>query len=315
MKRQKHRFIQYLEYFGALTLAVPFYLLPRKLAFRAGEQIGELMYRTMRRRRQIGDTNLSIAFGDALSDQEKARILRSTFRNLGKSLVELLHFPKMSKAYLQEKVQIVGQENYLAAMRKGKGMIYLTAHIGNWEMSSHAQSAAGYPLNIVVRPLDNPLLDKMVTKLRTLHGNTVLTRGHGLKQILAALRKKQAVGILMDQNTLRSRGIFVEFFGKPACTIPVIALLALRYDVPVIPGFIVRTGFDTHALHLGPEIEIQRTGDTQRDIAANTARFNQIIEDFIRRYPDQWFWIHNRWKTQPRNAERSELFDENRKMY
>jgi KDO2-lipid IV(A) lauroyltransferase len=135
--------------------------------------------------------------------------------------------------------------------------------------------------------------------LRTLHGNKLLARRNGLRQILVALKNKEAVGILMDQNTRRSKGIFVDFFNKPACTIPVIAVIALRYNVPVIPGFIVRTGFDTHTLYLGPEIEIQRTGDAQKDIEVNTANFNKVIEDFIRRYPDQWFWIHNRWKTQP----------------
>lgn len=299
MKLKKLRVVQWIEYAAAMALALPFYLLPHSIAFRGGELIGELLYRVMNRRRAIGYKNLDIAFGNQLSKQEKQRILRANFRNLGKSLVEMIHFPKMSKRYLQEKVNIVGQENYLAAMSKGKGMIYLTAHFGNWEISSHAQSAAGHPLNIVVRPLDNPYLDNIVTTLRTLYGNTLLARGKGLKRMISALKNKEAVGILMDQNTMRSKGIFVDFFGKPACTVPVIAILALRYEVPVIPGFIVRTGFDTHTLYLGSEIDIQRTGDAQKDIEINTAHFNTIIEDFVRRYPDQWFWIHNRWKNQP----------------
>ena len=301
MKLKKFSFFQYIEFIAAMTFLLPLYLLPRSFAFRVGEQIGNFMYRLMRRRRQIGYNNLTIAFGDELSDQEKHRILRSNFRNLGKSIVEVIHFPKMSKSYLQEKVTIAGQENYLEAMSKGKGMIYLTAHIGNWEISSHAQSAFGHPLSIVVRPLDNRFLDKVVTKLRTMHGNKLLARRNGMKQIIAALKNKEAVGILMDQNARRKQGIFVDFFGKIASTIPVIAVLALRYDVPVIPGFIVRTGFDTHTLHIGSEIKIQRTGDPQKDIELNTARFNTIIENFIRQYPDQWFWVHNRWKTQPRN--------------
>ncbi len=299
MKLKKLRFVQWIEYVVVMALAFPFYLLPHTIAFRLGELVGDFMYRIMSRRRAIGYKNLDIAFGDKLSPQEKQQILRSNFRNLGKSLVEIIHFQKMTKSYLREKVKIVGQENYLAAMDKGKGMIYLTAHFGNWEISSHAQSAAGYPLSIVVRPLDNPYLDEVTTRLRTMYGNKLLARRNGLKQIISALKNKEAVGILMDQNTPRSKGIFVDFFGKPACTVPVIAILTLRYSVPVIPGFIVRTGFDTHTLYLGPEIEIQRTGDAQKDIEVNTANFNKIIEDFIRRYPDQWFWIHNRWKNQP----------------
>jgi KDO2-lipid IV(A) lauroyltransferase len=302
MKLKKLRVVQWIEYAAAMTLALPFYLLPHSIAFRGGELIGDLLYRILSRRRAIGYKNLNIAFGNELSEEEKQRILKSNFRNLGKSLVEVIHFPKVSKSYLQKKIMILGQENYLAAMSKGKGIIYLTAHFGNWEMSSHAQSAAGHPLSIVVRPLDNPYLDNIVTKLRTIHGNKLLARRKGLKQMISALKNKEAVGILMDQNASRSKGIFVDFFGKPACTVPVIALLALRYEAPVIPGFIVRTGFDTHTLYLGPEIEIQRTGDAQKDIEANTAHFNTIIENFIRRYPDQWFWIHNRWKNQPKSA-------------
>lgn len=300
MRRPKPRLLQILEYAAIVIVALPFRLLPRRLALRAGELLGELMYRSMRGRRALGLKNLTIAFGASLSDAEKQRILRATFRNLGKSVVEVLHFPGMSNAYLREKVEFVGAEHYITAMSKGRGLIFLSGHVGNWEMSSHAWSAAGHPVSIVVRPLDNTYLNNFVTRLRTMHGNRLLARSNGLKQILAALRRGEAVGILMDQNTMRSRGIFVDFFGKPACTVPVIALLALRYRVPVIPGFIVRTGFDTHTLIYGPEIEIERTGDTQKDIARNTAKFNQIIEDFIRQYPDQWFWLHNRWKNQPR---------------
>lgn len=299
MKLKKYRIFQLLEFMAAMLGALPFIGLPRTLAFRFGEWIGEAMYWLMPRRRAIGFRNLDIAFGDELSVAEKRRILRLTFKNLGKSLAEVLHFPNMSREYLREKVTIIGQEHYLAAKEQGKGVIFLAAHIGNWEMISHAQSAAGYPLNIVVRPLDNPYLDRLVTKRREMFGNTVLARRNGFKYILAALRNKETVGILMDQNTLRSRGIFVDFFSKPACTIPVIALLALRYQVPVLPAFLVRTGFDTHTIYIHEAVDIVRTGDAQQDIETNTARFNQMIEDFIRKYPDQWFWIHNRWKSQP----------------
>jgi KDO2-lipid IV(A) lauroyltransferase len=299
MKLKKYRIVQMLEFAAAMLAALPFLALPRTLAFRFGGWVGIAMFWLMPRRRAIGFRNLDIAFGDELSVAEKTRILRLTFKNLGKSLAEVLHFPDMDREYILKKVAIIGQEHYLTAKKQEKGVIYLTAHIGNWEMAAHAQSAAGYPSHLVVRPLDNPYLDRLVTKRREMFGNTVLARRNGLRDILAALRKKEAVGILMDQNTLQSRGIFVDFFGKPACTIPVIALLALRYHVPVLPAFLVRTGFDTHTLYFHGEVEIIRTGDTQNDIKANTARFNAIIEEFIRKYPDQWFWIHNRWKSQP----------------
>lgn len=308
MKRYTSQLVRFLEYVAAMTATCPFRFLPHKMAFRLGELVGDLLYRTMPRRREIGYQNLSIAFGNALSDQEKHQILRTNFRNLGKSLAELLQFPKMTPEYLRDKVTIVGQEHFFRAKQKGRGVIYLTGHVGNWEMSSHAQSARGNSLSIVVRPLDNRYLDQILTRIRTMYGNKLLARRSGLRQIITALKNKEAVGILMDQNALRSRGIFVDFFGKPACTVPVIAILALRYHVPVIPGFIVRTGFDTHTLHLGPEVDIQRTGNTQKDIETNTLRFNGIIEDFIRQYPEQWFWIHNRWKTRPLEELRGEEY-------
>ena len=302
MKLKKLRIVQFIEFAAAMPVALLFYVLPRAVAFRLGEWLGELMYRIMDRRRAIGYKNLTIAFGETLSEAERQQILRATFRNLGKSLVETLHFPKMSKRAVQEKVTIAGQEHYQAALHKGKGFICLAAHMGNWEMTPHAQAAAGYPLSVVARPLDNQFFDWMVLKLRTMYGNKMITSRNSLKHILAALKQKEAVGILMDQNTTRSAGIFVDFFGKPACTIPVIAILALRYNVPVLPTFVVRTGFDTHTLYIGPEIDITRTGDLHHDIEVNTANFNKILADFIRQYPDQWFWIHNRWKTQPSNA-------------
>lgn len=303
MKLKKYPMVQQLEFGAAMLGALPFWVLPRPLALRFGEWVGDLMYWCMPRRRAIGLKNLTIAFGAELSDQEKTQILHLTFRNLGKSIAEEVQFPNMGREYIQTKHALVGREHYLAACAQGKGVIFLTAHTGNWEMASHIQSAAGYPARLVVRPLDNPYLDRLVTQRRELFGNLSIARRNGLKDILAALRNQETVGILMDQNTLRSRGIFVDFFGKPACTTPVIALLALRYHAPVLPAFVVRTGFDTHALYIQPPVEIVRTGDTPKDIEINTARFNKIIEDFIRQYPDQWFWIHNRWKIQPEEGD------------
>lgn len=299
MKLKKFQAVQMLEFAGIAALAAPLYLLPRAIAFRAGEWLGDAAYHLLKSRREIGRKNLIIAFGDEFSAEQRETIIRTTFRNFGKSLVETLHFPKLSKQYLSEKVTFTGYEHYFSIRQQERGLLFLTGHLGNWEMIPHSQSARGYPSIIVARALDNRFLDKVVTQRRTMFGNRVISRRNGLKQIIAALQKKEDVGILMDQNTSRSKGIFVDFFGKPACTTPVIALLALRYRIPVLPGFTFRTGVDTHTLQLYPEVEIERTGDFQRDLTTNTARFNAIIEQVIREHPDQWFWIHNRWKTQP----------------
>ncbi|PID56201.1 lipid A biosynthesis acyltransferase [candidate division KSB3 bacterium] len=299
MKLKKLKTLQFLEYAAVVIVAAPFYMLPHRIALRAGETIGRLLYYLLPSRRAIGLKNLQVAFGDELSDAGRKAILKTTFKNLGKTLIETLRMPKISREALLEKVEIVGEEYCRAAKDKGRGLVYLTGHLGCWEFSSHAYSAAGYLIHTVMRPLDNPYLNEQICKRRMMFGNPLIYRGNGLRQILAALKKGERVGILMDQNTLRSKGIFVDFFGKAACTTPVIAILALRYNVPVVPGFIIRTGFDRHKLFFGPEIEIERSGNFQKDIAVNTEKFNKIIEDVIRRYPDQWFWIHNRWKTRP----------------
>ncbi len=299
MKLKKYAAFQFLEYALAMVFAAPLYLMPRKMALRGGEYIGSLMYHILPRRREIGYNNLTLAFGDELSDEEKQHILKLNFKNLGKSIAEVLHFAKMSKEYVRGKVTIVGQEHYWKAKKRAGKVIYLTAHVGNWEMGPFALSTYDTPGTGVVRPLDNRYLDRHVTRLRTRYGNKLLARREGMRDILAALKRHEDIGILMDQNTKRSQGVFVDFFGKPASTIPVIAVLALRYNVPVIPIFIVRTGFDTHTIHVLPEVTLEKTGDPRKDIETNTAHFNKIIEDFIRQYPDQWFWVHNRWKTQP----------------
>jgi Kdo2-lipid IVA lauroyltransferase/acyltransferase len=299
MKLKHLRSFQWLEYAAARLGTLPFAVLPPRMASRVGEGLGMGLYYTLKRRRAIGLKNLDIAFGTSLSAEQKQQILQATFRNLGKMLAEEFLFPTIDQAYLKNKVAIVGLDHYLNARRKGRGVIFLSAHFGNWELIGPPLALNGYPFNVVVRPLDNYYLDRFVFRFRTLHGNTMIDRGGGLKHIIAALKRKETVGIIVDQNTLRSKGIFVNFFGKLACTTPVVALLALRYDVPVIPIFMIRTGFDTHRLEIGAEAEILRSGDMDRDIAVNTERFNQIIETFIRQYPDQWFWVHNRWKTRP----------------
>ena len=176
MKLKKYPAVQFLEYAAAKLAVAPLYLLPRRAALHVGEWLGEAMYRLMWKRRQLGFHNLTLAFGDELSATEKERILRLNFRNLGKSLAEVVHFPKSCAADVLARVTITGQEHCAEAFRQGRGMIYLTAHIGNWEMASHAQAASGYPSTIVVRPLDNRFLDRVTTARRTMFGNTLIAR-------------------------------------------------------------------------------------------------------------------------------------------
>jgi KDO2-lipid IV(A) lauroyltransferase len=264
-----------------------------------GARLGDLFYLLNKHRRQLALKNLEIAFGATHSPAERIAIARAAYRNLGKSIVEIIRFPKLDIAYLKTKITVIGIENLLEAKNKGRGIIYLAAHFGNWELMSLAHAANGYPATIVGRPLDNPFLDRWILSLRTFFGHKTLTTRKSLREMIRAIKNKESLAVLMDQNTTKSAGIFVDFFGRSACTTPVIALLASKYDVPVIPVYIVRNGFDQHTVYFEKEPILQKTDDVDADLKTNTAALTKILETWIRRHPDHWFWIHNRWKTRP----------------
>ena len=197
-------------------------------------------------------------------------------------------------------VRFNGLDNYLEGLRRGRGVVFMTAHFGAWEMSSFAHALYGYPLKFVVRPIDNRRVEELVSSYRTLSGNVPIQRKQAARDILKALRQNEAVGILFDQNTTRSEGVFAEFFGIPAATTPSIALFALRAGAAVIPGFLIwDEKMKKHRLRLDPPVQLIETGDLSRDVLENTKKFNKILEGYVRKYPDQWLWIHRRWKTRP----------------
>jgi KDO2-lipid IV(A) lauroyltransferase len=178
--------------------------------------------------------------------------------------------------------------------------LFLTAHVGAWELSSFAHALHGYPMKFLTRPIDNRRVDDLIARYRGRAGNTVIPRTEAARGVFKALANNEAVGILIDQNTTRSEGVFADFFGIPAATTPGLAAFALHTDAAVVPGFIRWDSIRRkHILEFQQAVELVRTGNRDADIRANTARFNRVIEDFVRRYPDQWLWIHRRWKTRP----------------
>jgi KDO2-lipid IV(A) lauroyltransferase len=192
-----------------------------------------------------------------------------------------------------------GFENFERAVARGKGVLFLTGHLGAWELSAFAHSLYGYPLNIVMRPLDNPYLDRMARHYRTLHGNKAVDKDFA-RGLIAAMRAGKTVGVLMDTNMISGQGVFVDFFGRPACTASGVARVALKTDAAVVPGFTIwDPGLKKYRLRFDPPVKLIRTKDREADVAANTALFTKIIEDYVRRYPDQWLWVHRRWKTRP----------------
>jgi KDO2-lipid IV(A) lauroyltransferase len=289
---------QKLEYAPAWVIIKILSLLPRPLARAVAIAIAWMMYLLHARLRRVGKRNLALAFPEK-SRGERARILRREFTSLGRQLAELCLFPKYTLDNVSQVVVYDGFENFERAYARGKGVLFLTAHLGAWELSAFTHSLHGHPLHVVMRPLDNIYLDRLTRRYRTMHGNSMVDKDD-IRSLLSATKAGETVGILMDTNMTPPQGVFVDFFGIPACTASGLARIALRSDAAVVPGFTVwDPGLRKYRLRFEPAVALIRTGDENADVVANTAQFTKIIEAYVRRYPDQWLWVHRRWKTRP----------------
>ena len=293
------RMRQRLEYALAWLLFRGIGILPRQIARTVAILLGWLVYLLHGRLRRVGMRNLELAFPDK-NKSERRKILRGTFTSIGRQLAEVSLFPRYTKENVGQVIVYDGFENYERAHSRGKGVLYLTAHLGAWELSAFAHCLQGHPLRIVMRGLDNPYLDALVQRYRTMHGNSVIDKDNFVRALLAAMKGGETVGILMDTNMTPPQGVFVDFFRIPACTASGLARIALRTDAAVVPGFTVWDPvLRKYRLRFEPALKLIRTPDEEGDVVANTAQFTKIIEDYVRRYPDQWLWVHRRWKTRP----------------
>lgn len=274
-------------------------ILPRPLARAVGMGLGQLVYLLHSKLRRVGRRNLELAFPQS-PEGERREVLRGVFTSLGRQLAEVCLFPRYTPDNVSEVVVYDGFENFERAFARGKGVLFLTGHLGGWELSAFAHSLYGHPLSFIMRPLDNPYLDRMMRAYRTLHGNKTVDKDDFIRGLLRAMKDGETVGILMDTNMTPPQGIFVEFFGKLACTASGLARIALRTDAAVVPGFTVwDAALGKYRLRFDPALTLIRTGDLEADITANTQLFTKVIEQFVRKYPDQWLWVHRRWKTRP----------------
>ena len=272
--------------------------LPRPLARAAGITLAGLVYLLHRKLRRVGKRNLELAFPEKTA-RERSKILRGVFTSIGRQAAEVCLFPRYTRKNVSKTVVYEGFENFERALARGKGVMFLTAHLGAWELSAFAHSLYGYPLGIVMRPLDNSYLDRLTRHYRTMHGNRAVDKDFA-RGLIAAMRKGETVGVLMDTNMIPSQGVFVDFFGILACTASGVARVALKTDAAVVPGFTIwDSGLGKYRLRFDPAVELVRTGNAEADVIANTQKFTSLIEDYVRRYPDQWLWVHRRWKTRP----------------
>jgi KDO2-lipid IV(A) lauroyltransferase len=302
---------EWTEYIALRLVVAILKWLPRSVARSFGAAIGAIAWRLVPRLRRIGLRNLTLAFPDAPA-AERERILRTLYRLLGWQMTEFCRMPRATRADAEQFFRYEGLEHYLAARSRGHGVLVLTGHLGAWELSSFYHSLMGYPMSMVIRRLDNPLVDAFVNGIRCLHGNRVLHKDDFARGLLQAMHRGDTVGILMDTNMTPPQGVFVPFFGTLACTASGIARVAAHSKAAVLPGFMLwepNAGGSKgepagrYVLHFGPELALARTGDTTADALANTALFTATIESWIRRYPEQWLWVHRRWKTRPEGEE------------
>ncbi len=221
-------------------------------------------------------------------------------RQLGWMGAEFAHFPQYTKENIDRTVLLDGFENFASAQAKGKGVLFLTGHMSAWELAPFAQALFGYPLHFLARAIDNPRVDALVTRYRCLSGNLPVEKNQSARAVLKVLAAGGTVGILADHNTLLAEGVFVDFFGVPACTTAGLARFALHTGAAVVPGFLHwDAALRKYRLCFEPAVELVRTGDDATDIRENTQRFMRVVENYVRNYPDQWLWLHRRWNERP----------------
>jgi KDO2-lipid IV(A) lauroyltransferase len=289
-----------LQYVVAWTLIKTLGVLPRGMA-RSMAAVGvRLLLLALPKLKKTAEFNLRLAFPEWTDAQRRSTLEKMT-RNLGWMAAEFARMPNYTKENIASVVVLDGHENFLAGHSRGKGVLYLTGHIGAWELSSFAHGLYGFPLHYMARPLDNKPLDAMVNQYRGLSGNKPIFKNESARVMLRILKEAGTVGILADQNTMPGEGVFVDFFGTPACTSTGIARVALHTDAAVVPGYAYwDENLRKYRLRFEPPVELVRTGDGERDIVENTQRFAKVIEEIVRKYPEQWVWIHARWKARPK---------------
>jgi len=269
---------------------------PLGLANRLARVYARLLDRAIPRLRRVAVRNLSLAMPE-LGAARHAAIVDGVFHSIARLAVSFARFPSIRRENVAQWIRVEGIEHVESAFRQGRGVLFATAHLGNWELSAFAWALLQEPMNVVVRPLDNPLIDALVERRRSLSGNRPIGKRGFARSILQALAANEAVGILIDQNSAADAGVFVDFFGIPACASTGLAKFAAHSGAAAIPGFALWSEEEgRYVLRFYPAVTI--TGDAARDTQALQAR----LEEAIREHPDQWLWVHRRWRTRPAGA-------------
>jgi KDO2-lipid IV(A) lauroyltransferase len=289
----------WLEYGVARTVLGGLSLMPATWSMTVGRSMGRVAHALARDLRRTGERNLKLAFPEK-SIEERRQILRACFESLGRQLGLFSKFSSASRESLLSLSECEGLEHLEAVKAKNKPVILFTGHVGAWEMCSFGLSLLGHPFSFLVRRIDNPKVEQLVERIRTRFGNQCVDKRGAARPMLSILKSGGTLGLLVDLNTLDEEAIFVNFFGVPASTTFMVAKLALRTDAAVLPMFVPwdeqRGKF---LIDILPQVSVERTGNEDEDVRVLTSRLTEVVENYIRRYPEQWLWIHRRWKTRP----------------
>lgn len=290
---------EWMEYAAAWTGLKILGFLPRNVARFLGASFAAVAYAVRTPLRRTAIFNLKLAFPD-WTDAERKKVVRRMIQQIGWMTAEFARFPRYVHGDIKQVVVVDGADNFESARVKGNGVLFLTGHMSAWELAPFAHALYGHTLYFLVRPIKNQRVDMLINHYRCLSGNQPIEKNKSARIILKVLGDGGTVGILSDHNTSREEGVFVDFFGIPASSTSGLARVALRTSAAVVPGFL---SWDYHReiyrLQFQPSVELVRTGNEEADVRENTARFTRVIEDYVRQHPDQWLWVHKRWKTRP----------------
>ncbi|PIY84742.1 MAG: hypothetical protein COY77_00895 [Candidatus Omnitrophica bacterium CG_4_10_14_0_8_um_filter_43_18] len=294
MKRAiRRRFV----YVAVRIVSAVFFLLPLKIAVILGGKLGVLIFFLLAKHRLVTIENLKAAFRGQKTDNQIKKIAKQVFQNTGKSAAEFINLPKINSSNIDRLVKAQGLEKIDHALLAGNGAIVLSCHFGNWELSAAYFGLKGYTVSVVFRPSRDPRYDGIVNSVRRSKNINIIPRENSFKRIISILKSNQIVGILPDQDIDSIDGVFVNFFNKSAYTPTGPVALAMVTKSPMFFAFCIREN-GTHKIVIEGPIELELTGDKEKDLLVNTQKWSDIAERYIRQYPEQWMWFHRRWKTQ-----------------
>ncbi len=300
MPKKRSKFRLRLEELAVRFVFAAIGALPLKASMRFGKTFGWAIVKLFPKLSKTANRNLEIAF-PKIDDSEKRRIVKGTFGSLGRQLGFISHFRNFKPEDIRELVEVIGkEENFDPAHASDRGILFFTGHFGSWEVFNLLPQAFGYHINILVRRIDNPLVENYVDAIRTKFGSVTLGKKQAARKMFRILENGETLGILADLNVQKKEGVFVDFFGVPASTTTSIAKLALKTNAIILPAFAVwDEAKSKYVVYLEPPIKYEKTGSQQDDIEEITQKITKTVEEFVRKYPEQWLWIHKRWNTRP----------------